>query len=126
ERRARDLSNVELLGYRGATQLAPLMRRSLGRLYLSRYDTFGIPVAEAMASGATVVVSAFACLSGIVGGVVLAVALSRTDDVVAAVNRLLDDPHEHAILIERGQERARKFHWDNCAARLISALQMAG
>lgn len=118
--------NIVHIGYQGVDTLPGLMRRSIAVMFLSRYETFGIPAAEAMAAGTPAVVSSFAALPEIVGDGGLIADVQRPDLIAEAILRLRDDSDYRDSLINRGQVRAERYHWSVAAGRLISALKSSG
>jgi len=122
EATARD--NVVQLGYVGVyTGLPALLHRSVALLLLSRYETFGIPAAEAMAAGTPAVVAHHAGLPEIAGDAGIVVDPSNVAAVADVVERLAADKAERALVVDRGRKRAEQFRWDACAARLCAALR---
>jgi glycosyltransferase involved in cell wall biosynthesis len=115
--------NIIHCGYQGVDTLPKLMRESVAVVFLSRYETFGIPAAEAMAAGAPAVVSSFAALPEIVGNGGLVVDAERPDLTAEAISRLANDMTFRQTLIESGKRRAQDFHWSAAAGRLMSAFQ---
>jgi glycosyltransferase involved in cell wall biosynthesis len=119
--------NVKQLGYRGIdTGLPELLRDSVALLFLSRYDTFGIPAAEAMAAGSPAVVSRYAGLPEVVGSAGLVMDMDRADEVADEVVRLADDPAYRAEWVARGKRRSLDHTWAKCADRLCRALRQGG
>jgi glycosyltransferase involved in cell wall biosynthesis len=124
---ARDHPNVKQLGYRGVdTGLPELMRGAAALVFLSRYETFGIPAAEAMAAGTPAVVSGYAGLPEVVGAGGLVVDSDQPTDVADLVLRLIEDGPFRAAVIDRGRRRSLDHTWANCAARVCAALTRAG
>ena len=86
-------------------------------VFPSRYEGFGLPPLEAMASGCPVVVSRAASLPEVCGDAAIYCDPSDPADIAAATRRLLGDRALRDEMVERGRERAREFTWDRCAAQ---------
>ncbi len=84
----------------------------------SRYEGFGLPVAEAMACGAPVVTSNASSLPEVAGDAALLVAPDDAEAHGNAIHELLSDERFRADLGSRGRERAKRFTWDSAAAQL--------
>ena len=99
------------------------MREAVGVVFLSRYETFGIPAAEAMAAGTPAVVSSFAGLPEVVADGGMVVDVGRPDQIAEAILRLADDSAFRAGFIEHGKRRAADFHWSAAADKALAAFQ---
>jgi glycosyltransferase involved in cell wall biosynthesis len=115
---------VRHIGYKGVDSGLPeLIRGAVAVLFLSRYETFGIPAAEGMAGGAPVIVSQYAALPEVVGDGGIVVAVEDSAAVLDHVDRLMTDQEYRRGWIERGRARALASHtWDGCVDRLLNAL----
>jgi glycosyltransferase involved in cell wall biosynthesis len=102
---ARELraGGADLRGYVGTVELAELYRRAAAVILPSRFEGFGLPVLEAMASGTPVVISHDPALREVAGEA----AAANVQDALA--NR------EH--LAAAGVARAARFSWTETARR---------
>lgn len=98
--------------------LAPLLSGSLGVLYPSLYEGFGLPVIEAMASGAPVVTTRLASLGEVGGDVALYVDPSDPDDMAKVLIRLAGSESLRQDLREMGLARAQQFSWPLAARKM--------
>ncbi len=90
--------------------LAALYRAATVFVFPSDYEGFGIPVAEAMASGTPVVAGACAAVVEVAAGAARLVPLPLTPEALAAaIAALLDDPELRRHLADLGIGRAREF-----------------
>lgn len=105
---------VRSLGHVPAVELAELYRRASALVFPSRYEGFGWPVLEAMASGCPVAAASGTAVEEIADGAAVLFAPTSVDQAAEAIRRVLDDG---PALVVRGIERAREFTWER-AARL--------
>ncbi len=94
-------------------ELASLYRHATALVLPSRYEGFGLPVIEAMASGAPVVISGDGALVEVAGG---AAEVAADGDYAGAIERVLADRERY---VRAGLARARCFSWRE-TARLIA------
>jgi glycosyltransferase involved in cell wall biosynthesis len=110
---------VSLLGFVSDDELARLYRGALAFAYPSRFEGFGIPVVEALASGVPAVVSSHPSLDESSGGATL-----RADP---------DDPEAFADALEEalgsprgtGVEHASRFTWRACGEAVLAGYESA-
>jgi glycosyltransferase involved in cell wall biosynthesis len=123
ERQARELKNVISIGHETAATISSLMRGSIALMFLSRYETFGIPAVEAMAAGTPAIVSHWAALPEIVGDVGLIVHADKPAEVIEIIQQLRRDDALRAAQVQKGLAHVQQFTWDQCAKRVHDGLR---
>jgi glycosyltransferase involved in cell wall biosynthesis len=117
--------HVLMPGYVTAEQLGVLYEEASMLAFPSRFEGFGIPVAEAMSAGCPVIVADATALPALVGDAGL---LASPDDVGAwadAMTGLLDNPDARARLSEAGRARAAELATIDPVALVVDAYQRA-
>jgi len=106
------LSDEELrVAYSGATAL----------VYPSKYEGFGMPIAEALACGCPVITCANASIPEVAGDAAIYI---KDDDIDAMTDALCEVQKLkfRNILMAKGLEQTRKFSWSKMAYTISSAL----
>ena len=104
---------ARLEGYVETERLADLYRGAACLVQSSRYEGFGLPVLEAMASGTPVVAVPDPALREVAGD---AAVFVEEDALAGGIQRALD---ERDRLVAAGLERARAFSWRSAAERTL-------
>ena len=110
---------ARLEGYVPIERLAELYRGAACLIQASRYEGFGLPVLEAMASGTPVVTVPDAALVEVVGDAAVVVEPER---LVEGVRTALEDRDR---LAWAGLERARAFSWRATAEATVRVYREA-
>lgn len=117
------LPNMTLLGYVPSDRLVLYLRDALALLFPTRYETFGIAAAEAMAAGTPVVTCRCTAVPEVVGDAAIYTDPDQPETIVEALAAIQSDSSLRAGLIARGQTRAKNYTWSACVARLQKALE---
>jgi glycosyltransferase involved in cell wall biosynthesis len=104
---------AELRGYVPKEELVRLYQRAAAVVLPSRYEGFGLPVVEAMASGTPVVATPDRAMQEVGGD-----AAIFTRDIAEGVRRALAERDRFAAA---SLERARAFSWEETARRTVEA-----
>ncbi|HZT91819.1 MAG TPA: glycosyltransferase family 1 protein [Gaiellaceae bacterium] len=102
---------ADLRGWVDVEELARLYRGAAAVLLPSRYEGFGLPALEAMASGTPVVLSADPALREVAAD---AGVYAEEGDLAGALRRALDERERY---VQAGLERAKRFSWRETARR---------
>ncbi|MBK8341321.1 MAG: glycosyltransferase family 4 protein [Flavobacteriales bacterium] len=105
----------------------PRLRSALGGAealaFLSYFEGFGIPVAEAMRCGIPVVAARATSLPEVAGDAAVYCDPFDIEDITRALERVLSVPDLRARMIKAGLERSAHFTWDRTADGLWASLQ---
>jgi glycosyltransferase involved in cell wall biosynthesis len=112
---ARELEarGARVTGYVPQRELAKLYREAAVVIQASRYEGFGLPVLEAMASGTPVVAVPEPALREVAGD---AAVWAEEHELADGIRRALAEPERWAAA---GLERSRRFSWAEAARRTL-------
>ncbi len=88
--------------------------------YPSRYEGFGLPPLQAMASGTPVVATASGALKEVLGDAAWLVAVGDEGALANALENLIVDTAARQELARKGRQRAALYSWEACAAGLMA------
>ena len=116
-------ADIRTLGYLPVEQLRAFLGGSAIVVYPSLGEGFGLPVLEAMASGAAVLTTRALSLPE-VGGDAVAYAETNAPSIAAGMMALIHDNDERTRLAAAGIARAADFTWHASAAAHAAAYQL--
>lgn len=111
---------LRLLGYVADELIPPLYAGAAAFCYPSRYEGFGLPALEAMASGVPVITSNKTSLPEVVGDAGIMVDPDDVEGMRERLRQLLEDQAYADELGQRGLVRSQTFSWDRCARETFS------
>jgi alpha-1,3-rhamnosyl/mannosyltransferase len=114
---------IELLGRVDA--LVPLLHRASALIVTSRYEGFGLPALEAMATGLPVVAFANSAIREVVGDGGILVADGDVEAMADALAGLVSDDDLWAEMSQRAMDRAAVFSWSACVEAHVTAYEAA-
>lgn len=120
--RGRHPGRLVHLGRVPRERLLELYRGASVFLFPSWAEGFGLPVAEAMASGVPVVTSDRSSLAEVAGGAALLVRPEAPGELAGAVAKLTAEPDLAAALAAQGLERVSRFSWERAAEAMDEVL----
>jgi glycosyltransferase involved in cell wall biosynthesis len=105
---------VDVRGFVSKEELVRLTQEAAALVFPTRYEGFGLPVAEAMACGTPVIATPDAAVREVGGD---AVAYAEPDALADAVLRVLADPEPWS---RAGLARAKLFTWEATARQTVA------
>ncbi|MFQ3597431.1 MAG: glycosyltransferase family 1 protein [Chloroherpetonaceae bacterium] len=106
-------------------ELLNLYNASLGFMFVSIAEGFGIPLLEAMQCGCPVITSTQTSLPEIAGNAALLVNPYDIDAIAQAMRQLIQSPELRADLRKKGLERAQQFSWKKMAQETLNGYKHA-
>lgn len=120
------VDRAKFLGPLSAQSLAQMYRRCKIFAFPSTVETFGNPLVEAMASGATIISSNRAAMPEILGPAGCYAEADQAADWADKIGTLLGDEARQAELRAAALERAALFSWERTARETADQLRHAG
>ena len=114
--------DVRTVGHVPDDDLSALYASCTVFCYPSLYEGFGLPVLEAMRSGAPTITSNVASLPEVAGDGAWYVNPISTPEIRSALAELLSSPGKRAELGRRATARAASFSWGRTAEQILAVL----
>lgn len=112
-------------GFVAEEDLPSLYKGSLGLIFPSLYEGFGLPVIEAMACGVPVLTSTVSSLPEVAGDAAILVNPLSIDEISTGITHLVNDTKLRNELISRGIYQSKKFSWQSVVEKIEKTLAEA-
>lgn len=110
------------LGYVEDADLAPLFSGAIFTVYVSLYESFGMPILEAMQCGCPVIASDRTSMPEVLGDTGILVDPQDPVALVAAYEKFYFDAKFREQCKDAGMKRAALFSWEKCAAEIMQTI----
>lgn len=114
---------VRFLGRVSELDLVTLYSLANVFAFPSFFEGFGVPPLEAMACGAPVITSNTSSLPEVVGDAALLVDPHKTNEIAAAITRLIEDEKLREDLRQKGYRQALRYTWTESARKMLAVYQ---
>lgn len=104
-------------------KLAAVYRSAEMLLFPSTYESYGLPIAEAISMGCPVIASDLPSLRERYSDAIVFCDPHRPESIVEKAEEVLNNPALRQDLIRKGLLRARHLSWHECAKNTLSVLQ---
>ncbi len=113
------MKHIMLTGYIKNTDLPAIYNLCELFLYPSLRESFGIPILEAMRSGAPVITSNTSSMPEISGGHAHIVDPHKPEEITQGIQKIVTDREYREKLIAEGLKQADKFSWKTMAKEVL-------
>lgn len=116
-------SDVIFTGRQTSEEINSILGAAYALTYVSYFEGFGIPIAEAFRCGIPVIAGNKTSLPEVAGDAALLVDPFDVDAIAKAMEELAGNPELHADLTKKSMERAPVFNWDKTAEGLWQSVE---
>jgi len=113
-------------GWAEQDDLAAIYALADALLLPSLFESFGLPVLEAMAAGCPVVTADRYGTKELAEGAAVLVDPESVESIADGIRRVLDDAELRSRLVTAGRARSGEFRWERTARETLQVLERAG
>jgi glycosyltransferase involved in cell wall biosynthesis len=118
-------NSARFIGFVDDADLAPLYRACHVHVFPSKYEGFGLPVAEALGCGAPTITTNASSLPEVAGEAAVLVPASEQAALMDAMKSLCYDDARRAELRRAGPLQAMRLNWQQCARKTVESYKRA-
>lgn len=115
--------DVAFLGHLSLPELAQLTASALALTYVSLFEGFGIPIAEALYTETPVICSNTSSMPEVAGDAALLVDPRSTESISLALERIATDEKLRNELVTSGRRQRVKFNWNESAGKIWALME---
>ena len=116
---------VVFSGRLNSEELVEVLGASLALTYVSYFEGFGIPIAEAFRCGIPVITSNVTSMPEVAGDAALLIDPFDPGSIARAMDKIANDEGFSQDLIRKGENRKNVFTWDRTAGLLWESIENA-
>jgi len=116
---------IILLGYVAQQDIPLLYAAATVFAYVSLYEGYGMPVAEAMCSGTAVLTANVASMPEVAAGCAELAEPDNIEQISDKLKELLEDGSKRQELQKRAKVASENYRWENSASRLVEVFHSA-
>jgi len=116
-------SSIKMPGWIEEEDLPYIYNSADAFIFPSKYEGFGIPLVEAMASGLPSAAANAASIPEVAGNAALLFDPGDVYAIADSIERLISDPVLRESLRLKGLERAARYSWEKCARETLAIFE---
>lgn len=116
-------NKIKFIGYLEQADYANLLAGASLFVFPSKFEGFGMPILEAMASGVPVVCSNIEALQEVGAEAALYFDPDNVDDITNKIQEVLQNQSLQTDLKNRGLVRCQNFSWSKCAQETLNYIE---
>lgn len=106
-------------------QIPIILSGAISLVYVSLFEGFGLPIAEAMQCGTPVITGNVTAMPEIAGDAAILADPTDIDSIAMAMEQLANSENLRNELRQRGFEQVKKFTWKKTAERLWNTIEFS-
>ena len=114
---------VVRLGYVPQHHLPVLFSAASLFVYISYYEGYGMPIAEAMCSGVPVITSNLSSMPEVAAGCATLVSPSNKEQIAQEIQELMENSSKRRDQIKRAKKKSDGYRWEDSAQTLVKLFQ---